>query len=249
MAGASGGRRRHDANYQLDVPAIAAAITPRTRAVVTVSPNNPTGAVYPSEVAARVNALCRDARRLPHPRRGLRVLHLRRRAARSRPGRSPAPPATRFRSTRCRRRYGMASWRIGYMVMPAGAVGGGQQDPGHAPDLPAGGVAARGAGGAARRPRATPDSHTRAAGPDAPRDLRGAERRRRPVRSARGGRRVLLPDSRAFAARFDDADRAPDPRARSRRSPGRRLPTLRRARSGFPTARSSPTRSAKGSSA
>src|SRR5688572_2272673 len=35
-----------DENYQPKVEAIAAAITPRTRAVVTVSPNNPTGAVY-----------------------------------------------------------------------------------------------------------------------------------------------------------------------------------------------------------
>src|SRR5206468_8934209 len=36
-----------DANYQLQPDAIRAAITERTRAVVTVSPNNPTGAVYP----------------------------------------------------------------------------------------------------------------------------------------------------------------------------------------------------------
>ena len=57
------------------------AITPRTRAVVTVSPNNPTGAVYPEAALRAVNALCRDARHLPHPRRGVRVLHLRRRAA------------------------------------------------------------------------------------------------------------------------------------------------------------------------
>src|SRR5690606_25628949 len=33
-------------DLQLDVDAIADAISPRTRAVVTVSPNNPTGAVY-----------------------------------------------------------------------------------------------------------------------------------------------------------------------------------------------------------
>ena len=33
-------------DYQLDLAAIADRITPRTRAIVTVSPNNPTGAVY-----------------------------------------------------------------------------------------------------------------------------------------------------------------------------------------------------------
>ena len=46
--------------YQLDLDAIANAITPRTRAVVTVSPNNPTGAVYPEAALRAVNALCRD---------------------------------------------------------------------------------------------------------------------------------------------------------------------------------------------
>ena len=35
-----------DERYQLDLAAIEAAIGPRTRAVVTVSPNNPSGAVY-----------------------------------------------------------------------------------------------------------------------------------------------------------------------------------------------------------
>ena len=34
-------------DYQLDLDASATAITSRTRAIVTVSPNNPTGAVYP----------------------------------------------------------------------------------------------------------------------------------------------------------------------------------------------------------
>ena len=36
-------------DFQLDVGAIEAAITPRTRAVLINSPNNPTGAVYSEE--------------------------------------------------------------------------------------------------------------------------------------------------------------------------------------------------------
>ena len=48
-------------DWQLDLAAIGRAITPRTRAVVTVSPNNPTGAVYPERALRAVNALCRDA--------------------------------------------------------------------------------------------------------------------------------------------------------------------------------------------
>jgi aspartate/methionine/tyrosine aminotransferase len=45
-------------DWSLDVDAIAAAITPRTRAIVTVSPNNPTGAVYTEADLRAVNALC-----------------------------------------------------------------------------------------------------------------------------------------------------------------------------------------------
>src|SRR5262249_9123741 len=48
-----------DANYQLQPDAIAAALTSRTRAVVTISPNNPTGAVYPEAALRAVNELCR----------------------------------------------------------------------------------------------------------------------------------------------------------------------------------------------
>ncbi len=36
-----------DEQYQLRLDAMEAAISPRTRAIVTISPNNPTGAVYP----------------------------------------------------------------------------------------------------------------------------------------------------------------------------------------------------------
>ena len=35
--------------FQLDVPAIAAAMTAKTRAVIICSPNNPTGVIYPAE--------------------------------------------------------------------------------------------------------------------------------------------------------------------------------------------------------
>ena len=41
-------------------PAIAAAIGPRTRAVVLVSPNNPTGAVYPGTVLRAIFEICRE---------------------------------------------------------------------------------------------------------------------------------------------------------------------------------------------
>jgi aspartate aminotransferase len=40
--------------FDLDVDAIAAAISPRTRAVIVNSPNNPTGKIYPSETLDRM---------------------------------------------------------------------------------------------------------------------------------------------------------------------------------------------------
>ena len=40
-----------DSNYQPDLAAIGAAVTERTRAVVTVSPNNPAGGVYPRDTS------------------------------------------------------------------------------------------------------------------------------------------------------------------------------------------------------
>ena len=49
-----------DENYQLNIEALRAAITPKTRAIVTVSPNNPSGAVYSQASLRAVNALCAD---------------------------------------------------------------------------------------------------------------------------------------------------------------------------------------------
>ena len=49
-----------DDNYQLQLDAIAAAVTPKTKAIVTVSPNNPSGAVYPEKSLRAVNAFCQE---------------------------------------------------------------------------------------------------------------------------------------------------------------------------------------------
>ena len=99
-----------DENYQLDLAALEAAITPRTRAIVTVSPNNPTSAVYPEGALAAVNALCK-ARGIYHFSDeayeyfcydGARHF-----SAASLPA---ARPATRCRSTRSPR---ASAWRAG----------------------------------------------------------------------------------------------------------------------------------------
>jgi aspartate aminotransferase len=43
--------------FQLNVPAIGAAITEKTRAIIICSPNNPTGVIYPAESLARLGEL------------------------------------------------------------------------------------------------------------------------------------------------------------------------------------------------
>jgi aspartate/methionine/tyrosine aminotransferase len=47
-----------DANHQPDPNQLAAAITAKTRAIVTISPNNPSGAVYPEDTLRAINAVC-----------------------------------------------------------------------------------------------------------------------------------------------------------------------------------------------
>ena len=61
----NGGRAVHylcdeDADWYPDIADIAAKITDRTRAIVIINPNNPTGAVYPTEVLEQMLELARQ---------------------------------------------------------------------------------------------------------------------------------------------------------------------------------------------
>ncbi len=107
-----------DANYQLRIEALRAAITPRTRAIVTVSPNNPTGAVYPETAVRAVNALCAE--------RGILHIHDEAYAAFTfgsarhfSPGAIAGSAAHTITLHSMSKAYGFASWRIGWMVYPA----------------------------------------------------------------------------------------------------------------------------------
>ncbi|MBI4662760.1 MAG: pyridoxal phosphate-dependent aminotransferase [Verrucomicrobia bacterium] len=106
-----------DENYQLRPEAIRQAITPKTRAVVSISPNNPTGAVYSEEALRELNALCRD----------LGIFHIHDEAyeyftydgARHfSPGSIPGSAGHTISLYSLSKAYGFASWRIGYMVVP-----------------------------------------------------------------------------------------------------------------------------------
>lgn len=49
----------HD-TFQLDIDAIEKAITPKTRAIIICSPNNPTGVIYPAESLKKVGVLLKS---------------------------------------------------------------------------------------------------------------------------------------------------------------------------------------------
>jgi aspartate/methionine/tyrosine aminotransferase len=117
MAGARAVPVPTTADYQLDLDAIGRAVTPRTRAIVTVSPNNPTGAVYPEAALRAVNALCRE-RALFHIHDEAYEYFTYGGATHFSPGSIAGADAHTISLYSMSKAYGMASWRIGYMVIP-----------------------------------------------------------------------------------------------------------------------------------
>ena len=106
-----------DEKYQLQPDAILAAITPKTRAIVTISPNNPTGAVYSQELLREVNHICRQGG----------IYHISDEAyeyftydgvKHVSPGSFPGSSEYTISLFSLSKAYGFASWRIGYMVIP-----------------------------------------------------------------------------------------------------------------------------------
>jgi aspartate/methionine/tyrosine aminotransferase len=97
--------------------AIEAAITARTRAVVTVSPNNPSGVVYPPQLLAAINRLCRE-REIYHISDETYEYFLYDGAAHFSPGSLPGGEDCTFSLYSLSKAYGFASWRIGYMTLP-----------------------------------------------------------------------------------------------------------------------------------
>lgn len=106
-----------DTDYQLMPLAIAAAITDKTRAVVTISPNNPTGVVYSEMALRQVNQICRE--------KG--IYHISDEAYEyfTYNGVKHFSPGAFLNSNQytislfsLSKAYGFASWRIGYMVIP-----------------------------------------------------------------------------------------------------------------------------------
>ena len=105
-----------DAQGRVDLPRLVDAITDRTRAIVTVSPCNPTGVIYPREMLLAVNELCRE--------RG--IFHISDEAyeyfvyegEHFSPASLPGAAEHTISLYSLSKSYGMAGWRVAYMVVP-----------------------------------------------------------------------------------------------------------------------------------
>ncbi len=107
-----------DANMLPTLSAIESAITPKTRAVVTISPNNPSGMVFPKSLLTEINQLCKE-RGIYHISDEAYEYFLYEDATHFSPGSLPGSEEHTFSLFSLSKAFGFASWRIGYMVMPA----------------------------------------------------------------------------------------------------------------------------------
>jgi len=107
-----------DAEYQLQPELIERAITSRTKAVVTISPNNPSGAVYTQEALLAVNETCR-AHGIYHIHDEAYEYFTYGPARRFSPGSIEGAGEYTISLYSLSKAYGFASWRIGYMVVPS----------------------------------------------------------------------------------------------------------------------------------
>lgn len=106
-----------DSNYQLSLEAIQQAITPKTQAIVTISPNNPTGAVYSKAALQEVNEICRR-HQLYHITDEAYEYFVYDDAEHFSPASLPNSSNHTISLFSLSKAYGFASWRIGYMVIP-----------------------------------------------------------------------------------------------------------------------------------
>jgi aspartate/methionine/tyrosine aminotransferase len=106
-----------DENYQLRPEAIFQAITEKTRAVVTISPNNPTGVVYSEDSLRQINQICRE-RGIYHISDEAYEYFTYNGVKHTSPGAFAESSEYTISLYSLSKAYGFASWRIGYMVIP-----------------------------------------------------------------------------------------------------------------------------------
>jgi aspartate/methionine/tyrosine aminotransferase len=117
MAGCIAVRVPTDDRYQLRLDAITAAVTDRTRAIVTISPNNPSGAVMRDADLRALNAFCSD-RGIYHFSDEAYEYFTYGAARHTSPGAFPDAAGHTVSLYSMSKAYGFAGWRIGYVVYP-----------------------------------------------------------------------------------------------------------------------------------
>jgi aspartate/methionine/tyrosine aminotransferase len=106
-----------DERFQIMPDAIAAAINSRTRAVITISPNNPCGTVYPRENLQEINTICQD-KGIYHISDEAYEYFVYDNSLHSSPGSYENSCDHTISLFSLSKSYGFASWRMGYMVIP-----------------------------------------------------------------------------------------------------------------------------------
>lgn len=106
-----------DKSFHLDLEKIKAAITDKTKAIVTISPNNPSGAVYTSNELMEINQLCKDHNIYHISDEAYEDFYYGQHQHFSSASNKHAQPHT-ISLFSFSKGYGFAGWRIGYMVIP-----------------------------------------------------------------------------------------------------------------------------------
>ena len=106
-----------DAGPIPDPAMLQEAITPRTRAIVTISPNNPSGVVIPQAVLSAINHLCAD-QGLFHISDEAYGLFVHGCVPHFSPGSLSGASAHTVSLYSLSKAYGMAGWRMGYGAVP-----------------------------------------------------------------------------------------------------------------------------------
>jgi aspartate/methionine/tyrosine aminotransferase len=106
-----------DDRYQPRLDALRAAITARTRAIVTVTPNNPSGTVFSEEGLRDINTLCRE-RGIYHIADEVYEYFTYGSARHVSSGGFAGAEAHTIAMYSLSKAYGFAGWRIGYMTYP-----------------------------------------------------------------------------------------------------------------------------------
>ncbi|MBT9317061.1 pyridoxal phosphate-dependent aminotransferase [Leptothoe spongobia TAU-MAC 1115] len=106
-----------DDNYHPQIDELRKAITPKTKAIVTISPNNPTGVVYDASTLREINKICQETG-IYHISDEAYEYFTYNQVKHTSPASFPHSTPHTISLFSLSKTYGFASWRIGYMVIP-----------------------------------------------------------------------------------------------------------------------------------